>query len=436
MSALTHPDYPKESRARNRTAFHAACEGGHVQIMEWLVSKSKEVIDAKDDSGWTGLFVAAYMGHLPAVEWNIGEKKRLLRDKDSYGANVLHIACLRGDNLEMVAFLLRQRAQLLYEVNNKGETPIFYACRVGSVDIVHFLIAFDPSILEQVTPTKGSPWHAARECSQIETLKYISSIRKDLLEEYGEQLFTLSITDGALPVIQWLVTLQPELLETIDRDSWTVLHAACLYGHLDCVKFILEVKPDLLMRRSNELMTCLHVAAVRGQVTVAQYLIQLNRSLIMSEDKGGWTVLHAACQEGHQDMVAYLLEQEEGRRLLGKRTWTGFTPLHSACARGQVQVVRYVIEHVDVAMGEKMLDAKDKCGRTLLHAACREGHAVVAAFLLTVRPSLLTIRAKDGTTARQMAHSFHHDSLVGWLMSKEEDCLAETIEDIIINGYK
>ncbi|KAL3839710.1 hypothetical protein ACJIZ3_024301 [Penstemon smallii] len=104
---------------------------------------------------------------------------------------------------------------------------------------------------------------------------------------------------------------------TIDEpveDGDTVLHLACLYGHLDCVQFLLE-------RGAN----------------------------IEAKDEDGGVPLHDACAGGYADIVQLLLDRANGpervKRMLEAVDMEGDTPLHHAARGEYVNVVRLLLAH-------------------------------------------------------------------------------------------
>lgn len=78
---------------------------------------------------------------------------------------------------------------------------------------------------------------------------------------------------GNLPVIQSLLSTNPNLLTSKDEDERTALHWASSSGHVDTVLFLLSKKAD-----------------------------------IDAQDEGGWTPLMCASSAGHDGVVDVLLK--------------------------------------------------------------------------------------------------------------------------------
>ncbi|KZV15219.1 pentatricopeptide repeat-containing protein, partial [Dorcoceras hygrometricum] len=98
------------------------------------------------------------------------------------------------------------------------------------------------------------------------------------------------------------------------EDGDTVLHLACLYGHLTCVQFLLE-------RGAN----------------------------LEAKDEDGGIPLHDACAGGHPDIVRELIDHANDpmrlKRMLETSDGDGDTPLHHA-ARGEYgDIVSLLLAH-------------------------------------------------------------------------------------------
>ena len=119
------------------TPLRAAAYTGHLDLVRCLVESGADVNTRNYSEESTPLMVACYRGHLSVVTYLIDKGAFMdLQYKDA-GNTVLHDAVKRG-YLEMVSQLLALGASQL--PNNKGLTPLLYACDYCSVEIVEYLI--------------------------------------------------------------------------------------------------------------------------------------------------------------------------------------------------------------------------------------------------------------------------------------------------------
>ena len=117
------------------TPLRAAAYVGHLDIVRCLVESGADV-NARTIIENTPLMVACHHGHLSVVTYLIDKGAFMdLQNKD--GSTALHEAVLKSQ-LKVVTELLVLGASQL--PNNKGLTPLLFACDKCSIEIVEYLI--------------------------------------------------------------------------------------------------------------------------------------------------------------------------------------------------------------------------------------------------------------------------------------------------------
>ena len=118
------------------TPLRAAAFEGHPDIVKCLVESGADVNARKYDDESTLLIAACYRDHLRVATYLI-DKGAIMDLQDKQGKTALHDAVQRG-HLELVSQLLDLGASQL--PNNRGLTPLLYACDLCSIEIVEHII--------------------------------------------------------------------------------------------------------------------------------------------------------------------------------------------------------------------------------------------------------------------------------------------------------
>ena len=128
------------------TALWAASTGGHLEIVEYLISRGADV-NKPTLTQSTPLRGASFHGHLKVMKYLL-EKGADINTPNCIGQSPLCIAAMRGQ-LEAVQFLVSQGADIHQKTIN-GYSVIHLAATKGRLDIVKFLLSsgISPLFLE------------------------------------------------------------------------------------------------------------------------------------------------------------------------------------------------------------------------------------------------------------------------------------------------
>ena len=118
-----------------------ACKKGHLQIIEYLISKGADVNEEHKD-GLHVIHYAAMFGHLDIVQYLVERQNIDVNIKGTFISNIktpLHFACKFG-YLPIVEYLISKGANI--EAKDELEqTPLHYASDYGIIDIVKYLVS-------------------------------------------------------------------------------------------------------------------------------------------------------------------------------------------------------------------------------------------------------------------------------------------------------
>ncbi|XP_067660339.1 ankyrin repeat domain-containing protein 50-like [Haliotis asinina] len=118
---------------------HLACEGGHLEVVKYIVSQNKVDINSRGWKKRTPVMEAATNGHKNVVEFLV-EHGGDLSLVYYGGGNILHLAC-EGGHLEVVKYIVSQNK---VDINSRGwkkRTPVMEAAKNGHKKVVEFLVS-------------------------------------------------------------------------------------------------------------------------------------------------------------------------------------------------------------------------------------------------------------------------------------------------------
>jgi len=236
--------------------------------------------------------------------------------------------------------------------------------------------------------TLDSPLHkAALDGAKEDLIECINggiSVRfKDI---YGQSILHLLVSEGNVPIVQWLLLNYPELDPNAkDCNGYTPVHLAAGFTGGDTGLVILEMLMDYegvsIHGVTVEGYSVLHLLCLEYKppcaFDVAKYTEILRRLVVMGLDvnqpnKQGETALHLAAWAGNSPALQFIVGNGGS---MDVQTRTGQTPLHYAAKAGQANMFNY-----------------------LLHKS-------------TDPVSYLTMRSREGT-AKELAQEHNHMKIV------------------------
>ena len=331
------------------------------------------------DSSWTPLMRAAFIGDLEAA-------RRHLSDRD--------------------------------KKNNKGETALMIAAKMGRADIVELI---DPTDWNGVTALMR-----AADRNDVEAVRVLIPLQKGRTAGYvrinGWVIFhgtalMRAVACGHIKVIELLVEPEGGMQDVCGR---TALMFAARSGYVECVKLLLEKEA-----RMRDIYSCTAlVYAVRaGHREIAELLIEHEK------DVTGWTMLMCAAVLGDVDMVSQYINER------GQKDKQGRTALILGAQRGRDEAVKFLMKHesgvsswtslicaaylgdVDVVRDSlHETGCKDITGETALMWAAYRGRREVVRILVEEEGGM---QRNDGWTALMFAAREGQADCIRVLLDKE-----------------
>ncbi len=308
-------------------------------------------------------------GDLAAVKKLILADSNLVNLPDENQRTPLHWAC-RGTNLELIAFLVKNKANVnALDVNNvvplhsavarenlkaakllikhkarvdvssqSGTTPLHYAAVRGNVEIVKLLLK-QGAPLEVRNDYQRTPLLlAAREMGGIEVIKVLvkAGVNVNARDYSQDTSLSLAAWRGSEDVVDYLIDQKADI-DISGRKGAFLFYFAVNKRLVKLFQEIVQRGGDVrgLSRKGQ---TALHWAAKGGSVKIIQDLI--DRGLLVNhKDIFGYIPLHYAAKYGRLQAVKLLVEK--GAKL-NSRLKTGESPLNLAQRMGKKEVIDYL----------------------------------------------------------------------------------------------
>ena len=167
------------------TPLFAACLGGQISTIKFLISKFRCEVDARDVSGRTPLHVACYSGFQEIVKYFINDCGCSAEVRDETLQTPLHWACA-GGHLEIIKYLINE-CKCNKEARDKlNFTPLYIASRClhsssGSNinnEVVSYLILEHGCDPEAEALNGDSPMRLFYYCGELNLIQYCIILKK------------------------------------------------------------------------------------------------------------------------------------------------------------------------------------------------------------------------------------------------------------------
>jgi ankyrin repeat protein len=387
---------PTSRDACGRTALLAAVSSTRkTEIIDLLLEHDKVNVDDVDENGQTALHWAAYLSNVIAAKKLI-DKGADPNIVDQHGRSPLHVAAQEEDSNEIIDLLLASGKVSVDDVDEDGDTALYFAASVSNVITVQKLIkkGANPNIFNKES---WSPLDVAA------TKRYGCPII-DLLLEAKKVKGMGDVNDR-------------------DKEGRTALHYAAASSNEITAEHLIKKGADLNCQDHNGL-TPLHGAAIGAKdMKIIDVLLDSIKGDMLSpyrKDEGLFILIK-------QNWCG--LGQEIGDRLLKKGIepastesdeWTEIISLRIARAKNSQEIDEILKE------GNFEINGRDQNGQTPLFVAIRANNVEGARRLLE-RGADPSIRDSNGLTPFQVAVINYKDSdILNLLVSNEKVDINET----------
>ena len=379
----------------------------------------------------------------------------------SQNPSCFHEACRNKKvTLEIVQLLYNIWPGVLQLRDGAGWLPIHRLCCNGdlddttSLDILRFMLSIDPTLLREVVGN-WLPIHHAVEYKSTTFCKILTDAYPESLRiesDYGMLPIHLAChygnRDDTADTIQYMLKLDPELINAEDGDGYLPIHHAAEWGRVQIIELLLKFDPDSASKEINDVNQRLPLhLSYNSNLSSIQALYDAYPEAILARGVDGDTPLDLAREEENESVIEFLQTQlvyaeqsqnaafmttvdDDGRlplhralkddALLGSikllvRVYPaavqvsdrkGAYPLHIACEFSSVKVVKYLVEFARDALNN--VGAKNN---SPLHYACRGGNLCVIKYLVEANVPSVSERNNNNKLAIHLLFECRENTL-------------------------
>ena len=111
---------------------------GTVEEMKLLVKKDKDIVDSKNDNGFSPLILACYKGNIAVAKFLI-ENSKTINGSSDMGTPLMACA-VKGD--KQISELLLKKGANPNLSDSKGTTALIYAVQFENLELVNLLLKY------------------------------------------------------------------------------------------------------------------------------------------------------------------------------------------------------------------------------------------------------------------------------------------------------
>ncbi|KAJ5240729.1 uncharacterized protein N7469_002320 [Penicillium citrinum] len=298
----------------------------------------------------------------------------------------------RIKSYQIVRALIRNGADANWQDQNR-QTPLLFCLERKYLSIARDILAyFDPAVSIRDGKGRNAIWYAVAHGDIALVHALLTSGNDISTGDYkGLCPFNLAIFKQDTVVLTVLLDYAKSNCST---ESWNWPHttehplcAAIRYGSKECLELLISYGASVSVRNRKG-RTLLHQATIHGHCDIVQMLLGYAEISLRATDTKGATALHLAARYGHTAIAKTLLASSDIE--VDSRDRDGATPLCTAI-RGNHQSVALQI----LAKGA---DINRYCRRreTALHHAVKNGNILLVCVLLDMEVLDPNIRDRCG----------------------------------------
>ena len=295
-----------------RIVFHAVCDNGSIDLMEYLLEKGLTDLSCASPNGYTCLHFACFAGSLPLAKSLIRHHRLNKNAVTGDGFTPLHAAGHNGHKT-VVRYLVEECSVDPKSLSVTGLTALHLACRNGHKHVAELLVSKYGCNVNAATFEGSTPLHEACINGKTAVARYVSNLTEcecPSLYDNNTLLHLACRAEGKVSLVKFLVEecRFPPQMDAPSGNGLTALHLACEKGFVHVVRYLIEsnVAHCDPTSRTGSGLTPLHCAARGGRMNIVHYLVTVHRCNPRASTIRNHTPIDAAIEGEHWTIMEYL----------------------------------------------------------------------------------------------------------------------------------
>ena len=343
---------PAPLRSEGRTPHHVAAAGGHLEVLEYLEVKCKDV--GPDEDGNLPIHLAASGGHLPTVEHLSDESNITAMNKNK--RLPIHSAAANGHLLTVQRLVqlgrkvgvgidvkCRDLSATAEESPDGLLTPLYLAVALGHSKTAEYLIK-EGADADVRSFRNNTLLHEAARGNTSEIFQLLLEHNLDPFEKnvFGSSPLHLAAANGDTNIVDIYLAMRniDAGLNMVDLDGSSALAVAIEKEHIQIAHQLISQGADIhLLDRFHQ--SSLNLSSCLKETTVFKELIEGGVD-VNKADIFGYTALHRSAERGKLEACEMLIDR--GADINVEAFVTKLTPLHFAGQRNNVDIIRCLLK--------------------------------------------------------------------------------------------
>jgi ankyrin repeat protein/L-ascorbate metabolism protein UlaG (beta-lactamase superfamily) len=315
-------------------AIHDAAIEGDLEKMKELIAADPNLLDSKDETGYSLLHLAAYRGYMDIVQYLV-ENGMDTNVRSGGNSTPLHGAGVYG-HLKVVKYLIENGAEI-DTPNQGGFTPLLSSAAGGQGYTVHYLIGKGADVNAKTQQGINALMIASQNSeSDVDFAKSLINLglSVDEVDNYGRQAISIAASTNRADLIELYVEHGADVNFT-PEDGWSPLLYSVARQSKEATFKLIELGADVHVVNSSG-FSLFYLAVKEGDLEVVGRLIEKGIDINLQETNFGYSPLNFASIGGNIDIVNLLLESNADYMLADNE---GVTPIQYAARYGHKEIV-------------------------------------------------------------------------------------------------